>query len=269
MSMPTHGGDDLFVQTTGQGPDLVLLHGWAMHGGVFDGLVQALAPHYTVHCVDLPGHGYSAAARLALAPGPVVAAVAARLPRAVWVGWSLGGVFALHAALARPGCVRGVALLCASPRFVCDTAPGSDWPFGMSTALFDAFAAGLRNDWRGTVERFVALEAFGTEDARQTTRALRSALFARGEPSAQVLADGLDLLQSTDLRAQLGGLTMPSLWLAGRRDRVVDPRAMRAAADLAPAARFEQVAHAGHAPFLTHPDVVAGLLRGFEAALPA
>lgn len=259
--------DTLHVETSGSGPDVVLLHGWAMHGGVFAPLLERLAADYTLHLVDLPGHGHSAAAALPLAPGPVVDELVARLPRALWLGWSLGGLFALQAALTRTQAVRGVALLCSSPRFVRDAAGEGNWRYGMSAEIFQDFADGLRQDWRGTLERFIALEAFGSDHAKEELRTLRDGLFARGEPAAGVLADGLRLLQEADLRPALPGLPVPSLWLAGRRDRVVDPRAMREAAALAPRSQFAQVEHAGHAPFLTHADVVADALRRFEASL--
>ena len=47
----------LSVEVIGHGPPLILLHGWAMHGGIFAPLVQALREHHTLHVVDLPGHG--------------------------------------------------------------------------------------------------------------------------------------------------------------------------------------------------------------------
>jgi pimeloyl-[acyl-carrier protein] methyl ester esterase len=50
----------LHVEVVGDGPPLVLLHGWAMHGGVFAPLVDALRGRYALHLVDLPGHGRSA-----------------------------------------------------------------------------------------------------------------------------------------------------------------------------------------------------------------
>ncbi|HVQ33135.1 MAG TPA: alpha/beta fold hydrolase, partial [Lysobacter sp.] len=120
---------------------------------------------------------------------------------------------------------------------------------------------------RGTLDRFVALEAFGSDHAKEEIRALRDELFARGEPSAQVLADGLELLETADLRAALPTLAVPSTWLAGRRDRLVDPRAMRDAAAMAPNALFQIVEHAGHAPFLTHADEVAMRVDGFLQGL--
>lgn len=49
----------MHIDVTGQGPDLVLIHGWALQGGVFAPLVQRLADRFTLHLVDLPGHGHS------------------------------------------------------------------------------------------------------------------------------------------------------------------------------------------------------------------
>ena len=45
-----------------QRPPLVLLHGWAMHSGIWGPLVGRLARRFRVHAVDLPGHGHSALA---------------------------------------------------------------------------------------------------------------------------------------------------------------------------------------------------------------
>ncbi len=256
----------LHVEVVGDGPPLVLLHGWAMHGGVFAPLVERLREHHRVHLVDLPGHGGSRDAALPLALDACVNAIAAQVPVAPWCGWSLGGLVALRAATTRPDAVPALMMLCASPRFVKSAPDASDpWRWGMSAEIFRDFADGLRCDYRGTLERFLALEAFGSNDARGELRALRAQLFARGEPAAHVLADGLDLLQTTDLRACLPTLAVPSLWIGGRRDRLVDPRALREASALAPGSRCEVLAHAGHAPFLTHADAIASLLRAFLA----
>lgn len=249
----------MHIEVVGRGPPLVLLHGWAMHGGVFAPLVERLRERHTLHVVDLPGHGLSRGSRLPLQPGACVDAITAAVPCAPWCGWSLGGLVALHAAATRPERVPALVMVCASPRFV----RGEDWKYGVSAEIFRDFASGLRTDYRGTLERFVALEAFGSDHAKDEIRALREALFARGEPTAQVLAGGLDLLETSDLRAALPGLTVPSLWLAGRRDRLVDPRAMRDAAALAADGEFRVIEHAGHAPFLTHVDAVVEQLADF------
>lgn len=262
----------MHVEVRGEGPPLVLLHGWAMHGGVFAPLADRLAARFRLHLVDLPGHGRSRDSDTPLALDAVVEALLPRVPRATWLGWSLGGLFALHAAATRPQALSGLVMLCASPRFVRGDA---GWPHGMSAEIFRDFAAGLRDDYRATLDRFLALEAFGSDDARAELRTLRAELFARGEPSAGVLADGLDLLERSDLRSLLPGLRVPSLWLSGRRDRLVDPRAMAAAAAQAPDARHVRIEHAGHAPFLTHAEAVAREIVAFaearnsDAGLPA
>ena len=257
----------LHISVGGDGPPLVLLHGWAMHGGVFHTLVEQLHAQWTVYCVDLPGHGRSRDDVTPLAFDPVCDALFAQLPAAPWIGWSLGGMFALHAAVRAPGRVPALVALCSSPCFV----RTGDWRHGVSAEIFRDFASGLSSDYRGTLERFVALEAFGSDHAKEEMRALRAELFARGEPAARVLIDGLHLLETTDQRPLLEALRVPSLWLAGRRDRLVDPRAMREAAERirgaghAPA-RFAQIEHAGHAPFLTHADVVLAELSSFLAS---
>ena len=43
----------MHIEVTGHGPDLVLIHGWALQGGVFAPLVQRLADRFTLHLVDL------------------------------------------------------------------------------------------------------------------------------------------------------------------------------------------------------------------------
>ncbi|TXH77822.1 MAG: pimeloyl-ACP methyl ester esterase BioH [Lysobacteraceae bacterium] len=252
------------VSISGEGPPLALIHGWAMHGGVFAPMVDRLRESHTLYLVDLPGHGHSRDDPTALTFDAVCDTLYSRLPRAPWLGWSLGGMFALHAAALRPDRVSALIEICASPCFV----RRNDWRFGVSAEIFRDFARGLGEDYRATLERFVALEAFGSDHAKEEIRALRAELFARGEPATRVLVDGLHLLETADQRALLSRLRVPSLWLAGRRDRLVDPRAMRDAvaaierAGHAPA-RFAQIEQAGHAPFLTHADEVVAQLAAF------
>ncbi|PJK13646.1 pimeloyl-[acyl-carrier protein] methyl ester esterase [Lysobacteraceae bacterium NML120232] len=254
----------MHIQTHGYGPnDLVLIHGWAMHGGVFAPLLPYLQHDFHLHLVDLPGHGHSRESTVPLTLDACVDAIAAHVPdTAIWCGWSLGGLVALHAA-ARGVPMQALAMLCATPCFV----HRDDWPHGMSPTVFADFAHGLHYDWQGTLDRFLALEAFGSEHAKEELRSLRDALFARGKPALSVLADGLDILQNTDLRPALPSLQTHSTWIAGRRDRLVNPQAMQAAAEMSPHAHFINIAQAGHAPFLTHAAEVAhGIKQLLEAA---
>lgn len=252
----------MHIEVIGSGPALVLIHGWALHGGVFAPLVERLSAQFELHLVDLPGHGNSRDDATPLRLPFVVSAIAGATPPAVWCGWSLGGLFALYAAATLPK-VRGLAMIAATPCFV----RGESWPHAVETAVFEQFGQDLAQDYRGTLERFLALDAMGSEHARQELRTLRAALVARGEPTPQALQEGLRLLEHTDLRGALPGLPVPSLWLAGQRDRLVPARAMQAAAALAPRSSVHVVAHGGHAPFLGHTDEVATQLQHFVASL--
>lgn len=248
----------MHIESTGHGPPLVLIHGWAMHAGIFAPLTARLAQQFEVFLVDLPGHGRSAEADSVFDPADAARRIAAATPRACWIGWSLGGLVALHAALAQPAQVSALVQIAANPRFVL----AADWPHGVDAAVFGQFADGLRGDWQRTIERFLALEAHGSDQMQSELRALKAQVFERGQPALSVLQDGLRVLDSTDLRARLPSLRMPSLWIAGRRDRLVPPAAMRWAAEHAPQGEFLELS-AGHAPFLTHADAVADAIAQF------
>ncbi len=59
----------LHIESHGAGATpLVMIHGWAMHGGILAPLVEALAARYTMYVVDLPGHGYSRDSDIPLEP---------------------------------------------------------------------------------------------------------------------------------------------------------------------------------------------------------
>jgi pimeloyl-[acyl-carrier protein] methyl ester esterase len=243
----------MYIETRGQGPALALIHGWAMHGGLFAPLVDRLVDRYTLHLVDLPGHGYAREDNTPLVPESLASQLVKRVPDATWLGWSLGGQFALRAALDHPHAVRGLIMVASSPRFVV----GEDWKHGVGAQLFRDFGDALAKDFRGTLEGFLALEALGSAHAQEELRSLRAQAFERGEPAARTLLEGLQLLGRLDVRDELPMLRVPSLWLSGRRDRLVPAGAMPAAAALAPDARSVVIANAGHAPFLGAADEVA------------
>jgi pimeloyl-[acyl-carrier protein] methyl ester esterase len=229
------------------GHPIALIHGWAMHGGIFRPLVDRLADRFRVHVVDLPGHGHSSGQWPDFDLDDCVARLTQQLPPSIWIGWSLGGLVTLRAATTSPDAVRGLGLICASPCFVAR----EDWAQGVDLAVLQQFGRELADDYRGTIERFLALESLGDEQAASCLRELRAQVFERGEPSVSALEAGLHTLEQVDLRAPLSRLDCPSAWIAGSRDRLVPWRAMQWAAEAAQG-RFQRIDGAAHAPFLTH-----------------
>ncbi len=250
----------LHIEVVGAGAPLVLIHGWGLHGGVFAPLVERLSGEFEMHLVDLPGHGHSRESAVPLTLADCVPELLARTPPAVWLGWSLGGLFALHAASLSDQ-VRGLVLVAATPRFV----RSDDWPHAVECSVFEQFGTDLSQDYARTLERFLALDTIGSEHARTELRTLKANLFARGEPAPSALQQGLRLLETSDLRADLPEVRVPNLWISGRRDRLVPPLAMLAAAGMTPQAEHLDIAGGGHAPFLGHADQVATAIRNFMA----
>jgi pimeloyl-[acyl-carrier protein] methyl ester esterase len=252
----------LHVESVGHGPPLVLLHGWALHSGVWGPLVPHLAKRFRVHAVDLPGHGRSAPLP-AFTLDTVVASLDAAFVRethpATVVGWSLGGLVAMRWARVARGRIARLALVCTSPRFVA----GDGWPHAMSASTLARFGDELHVAWRLTVLRFLALQVHGSEHGRSALASLRHEMFARGDPEPRTLAEALAVIANADLRAELGGVRVPSLVVSGDRDTLAPPAAGEWLAGALPDARFELIAGAAHAPFLSHPAAFSAALDGY------
>jgi len=250
----------LSVEVVGQGAPLVLLHGWALHSGVWDAVRARLSARYTLHLIDLPGHGANAG----IEPAPSVDGLAQQLlavapPRAHWLGWSLGGQIAFAAALAAPARFVKLVLTASTPRFV--QAP--DWSAAQTEASVARFEAGLRADRARVVRDFLALQVLGDERAQATLHALKERVLAGAPPSAAALAAGLAVLHATDLRARAPTLAVPLLGISGAMDRLTPPLALDWLCGAVPDGRHLVLPRAAHAPFLSHPEDFCLALEGF------
>ena len=240
----------LYIETVGDGPELALIHGWGMHGGVWDGVRASLARHFRLHVVDLPGYGASPAVE-PYSLESLARAVAAALPEKVHVcGWSLGGQVALEMARLFPQQVERLVLTATTPRFTVAEA----WPWAVEREVLLAFSAGLESDYEGTLKRFLSLQARGDGTAKAVLKRLRDSLFERGRPGPEALRAGLKILLESDLRDRIAGVKAPALLLHGERDMLTPVGAARWLAGRMQAARLQVVPGAAHAPFLSHPD---------------
>ena len=252
----------LHVEATGEGPPLVLLHGWAMHSGLWGTLPTKLARRHRVHAVDLPGHGASAAPPLFTLDevvGSLDATFRTTGEQLTLVGWSLGGLIAMRWALDHPDRIAKLVLVCTSPRFVA----GDDWAHAMAPETLERFGDELRIAWKLTVQRFLALQLHGSEHSRALLAEMRERLLARGPPSTATLHEALALLKDCDLRSEAPHIAQPSLVVSGDRDTLAFPGAGSFLAERLPNARFALIAGAAHVPFLSHVDAFGTALSGF------
>lgn len=251
----------LYRHVSGSGPEVVLVHGWGMHSGVWEDVAEGLVDDYRVTVLDLPGYGYSRAAERGT--GDLAALAAAVLavapPVAAWVGWSLGGLVAQQIALTAPQRVSRLALVSSMPCFI----QRPDWPHGLPVAQLRRFAADLSQDHHAVLKRFIALEVLDSAHAVTQLRQLRAMLFQHGEPALDALAEGLTILETTDLRWRWPEMVCPVLLLLGQRDRLAPVAAGAAMQTLLPAAQLHVFPQAGHAPFFSHLPEFLKYLRGF------
>ncbi len=249
----------LHVETTGQGPDLALLHGWGMHGGVWRNVCDVLAARFRLHLIDLPGMGYSEPCE-PYTLEHLACEVAACLPEQVVLGgWSLGGEVAMRLALDFPRSVRCLILIGSTPCFV-NTA---DWQYGVAPEVFGEFAAQVAADYHPSMGRFLGLQAFGGESSRAQMRELREQFASRPEPSPQALQQALDILLETDLRDQVTHLDLPVQIIHGSRDTLAPVAAAHWMAAHLPQATLNVIPGASHAPFLSHPTAFVEAISGF------
>jgi pimeloyl-[acyl-carrier protein] methyl ester esterase len=244
----------LHVESRGTGPDLVLLHGWAMHSGIWGEAEERLARHFRLHLVDLPGHGYSPACKGGTLRH-MTEMVAGVLPEAgIVCGWSLGGQVAIELALREPARVKKLALVSTTPCFV----KREVWQSGVDAATLQLFMANLKKNYKTTMSRFLTLQIWDGDsrshsDNAATLARLRDNFFRRGIPDEAALQAGLQILLESDLRGKLRGISQPTLLLHGENDVIAPPEAARWMHRQLPHSQLIVLPHCGHAPFLSHP----------------
>lgn len=252
----------LHTESIGAGPDLVLLHGWAMHSGIWDGVRERLARHFRLCLVDLPGHGFSPICE-PVTLERMVEMVADSLPASCIVcGWSLGGQVAIELALRDPARVRKLALISTTPCFV----RHEDWQWGMDVTALQLFMENLKQDDKATMNRFLSLAASGGQgDAASVLARLRKNFFQRNAPDAAALQAGLQILLTSDLRKRLRDITQHAVLLHGENDVITDPGAARWMNQQLQHSDLIMFSRCGHAPFLSYPDqFVAGMVRAIS-----
>ena len=244
--------------------DVVLVHGWGLNKAIWNdyvGFLQCRFPSIRFHLIDILGYGElsgkdSSANLKELAEKCLVQAP----EQALWVGWSLGGMIALQAALVdleknSVARVQAVQLINAAPKFV----QAADWPSGVDMAIFDKFCNELASDYERTLSMFLLLQAGAAKGARKLARDAQSAIQQYPSPSELTLRRGIECLASVDLRSEVTKLSLPAQIVTGTLDRVTMPESCRLLSKMMPAELVE--VHSGHAPFLTD---VEFMLNNFE-----
>lgn len=233
---------------------VVLIHGWGMNSAVFDRVVPKLLEQFNVIVVDLPGMGRSPVHNGPYSLSYLAEQVSVVLQEEASIhllGWSLGGLVAAWVALALPEQTRSCTLVATNPRFV--ASDDQQWP-GVDATSFSHFRTLVKEDPRGCLIRFLALQCKGAEDQRDLIGYLKERVFLHGLPAMKALEGGMAILTDIDARDVMAQLRCPVWMTFGHRDELVPP-------DVQPAVRsyfadethfrFSDYQGSSHLPFVT------------------
>jgi len=254
----------MHLRAAGAGRPIVLLHGWACHGGFWQPQLDGLSDRFRVIAPDLPGHGLSPE------PGPLSIGtlsdalhdLIACLDRPVLVGWSMGATVAFDY-LRRFGGKRlaGLVIEDMTPRVL----NGESWALGLSGG-FDAtlnalMVAAMRRNWAGQMRLFPPrLFARGATPDPAMLDWAKAALIAN---DPETMATLWESMAAQDYRADLPGFGLPALVVHGGASQLYAPEVADYLAAALPRSDRVCFPGAGHAPHLEEAAAFNALLADF------
>ncbi|GAA4114612.1 alpha/beta hydrolase [Nocardioides fonticola] len=273
-----HGHRRAYVKV-GQGPALLLLHGLACDHTTWEPVIDALAQRFTVIAPDLLGHGQSAKPRAdytlgGYANGMRDLLTVLGIDKVTVVGHSFGGGVAMQFAYQFPERTERMVLVASgglgpevTPAIRAIASPGFHQAMGLATL------PGVRQVNTGALRALSHLPSKYTHDLDEVADIVDS--FA--DPAARaairhVVRAVVDWRGQIVTMADRAYLTeaMPMCVIWGRDDQVLPVRHADTAARIAPKARVEVIADAGHFPHKDHPQRFVTLLTDFvQSTQPA
>ena len=239
MATLNRDGVSLYYEVHGDGPALLLTHGYSATSRMWAGQIDAFSRHYRLILWDMRGHGASdyPADPAAYSEAATVADMAALLDgvgaeTAIVGGLSLGGYMSLAFHLAHPDRVRALLII--------DTGPG----YRNDEAREGWNRNALKTAERYEIEGLGRLAAGSVEMRTSTHRSAEGlALAARG------------MLTQKDARviSSLPTIAVPSLVVVGADDTPFLAASDYMAAKI-PGARKVVIAGAGHAANIDQPE---------------
>jgi pimeloyl-ACP methyl ester carboxylesterase len=261
------------VLAHGSGAPVVLLHGVSLGAAAWAPLFPAL-PGHRLLAVDLPGHGLSDPVRYRR--GEVRAHAceliddlfdALGLDEAPVIGHSLGGMFALWHAAARPG--RISRLVAVGEPAVALPGVRLRMPLSLLTVRGLGFAV-LRSPAPRAVYRGLLAQGLGRAEVAAAPQPLIEALHlsARRPGNAHTVASLMHAIdrfrrprdESVLTEAELAGLATPAMFIWGADAPYLSADGARPSVERMPSAALYEVPGA-HGPWLADPERSAGLIQ--------
>ena len=135
----------------GQGIPFILLHGWGMGSPFLIPLAKSLSESYQVYLIDLPGYGGNFSGTFPDNLDEFCEELLETLPsKAIWGGWSMGGLIAQKIACRYPDRVLALITLNSSPAFM----EKESWP-GIKDEQFQMLFNHVYLNPKAALDRFI------------------------------------------------------------------------------------------------------------------
>jgi pimeloyl-ACP methyl ester carboxylesterase len=265
--IPLSGGSVAYLKQ-GQGPPLVLLHGWAGSSRYWHETLHYLSDSRTVYALDLPGYGESPPWMQPMGIQETAALViefadALGLECFDLNGHSFSTSVAVFVAITVPTRIRRLVLTCASTY-------RNEFERYIVTQIHRLLGLWirLRRPWMG--------------ERRMIYRAATQRFFYR-EPADHVLRESfhdflrMDLrtallhaadVTSIDYHGALRRVPVPTLVISARQDMIMRTSGAPFLAQLIPNCNLQWIERCGHLPMIERPEVYHPLLRDFLLGEP-
>jgi len=260
----------LAVTESGKGTPLVLLHGWGLHSGVWKIILPALEKNFHCYAVDMLGHGESQASsnksfslvNIRSELHDLINSIHSN--NIILLGWSLGGLVAVDYLKNHNEKIKKLILVTSNACFC----KKENWQHGLDGSVLENFSQQLEQDYKKIVDKFMALQMFGSDGYKQGLKILKHSIASRPEPSMASLREGLKVLKETDFRTSLNHISQPTLMITGEHDRLMPYQAAEAMQPLFKKADCHMIKGAGHAPFISHPTEFITAIKNFTNESP-
>ncbi len=238
-------------------PWVMFAHGIANDMSIWADVAARLGSWFNILRFDARGHGGSESVGgdytfKMLTRDAVALMDAMKIPRAHYVGISLGGMVGLGLALDHPD--RLLSLACCDAR--ASTTPD------YRKAWVDRRAVVLEEGMEPIVEQSMARWFAPGFRQRQPGRAAQvQAMIRRTSPNGY--RGCAAALLALDYFRHLGRIATPTLYLVGEHDQGAPPATMRGMQAATPAAQYVEIREAGHLSCIEQPAAVADALANF------
>lgn len=242
----------LFNQKTGQGDNIVILHGWGATHKWMQPIVDQLSNRHCTINFDLPGRGQSHWQAGTKTIDEIADQLLPYLPsQATYIGWSFGGLISFSIAARYPEKVKRIIGIGTTPKFIED----QNWPGFPKPGFLSVFKPAVEeNGFANVFKGFWDIEFDEFNPKPENYHKIMSIMDDDPTPDLNILFEGMHICDSTDLRQAIQAINCPIDLIFGSNDDNVPVAAHDKIKALIPHMNMHVIDGAHYAPFYTHPE---------------